>query len=207
MTRNILSRSGIGLAGVVACLTVAPGIAQATNTRTTTGVDTSACSATPAVAQPFLSFGDSNWYTLVPGQLPNSFSGAGWTLTGGASVVTTTISGGASGTVLNLPSGSQAVSPTICVNNEYPIARTMVRNVTGNEGVNFSVSYETAKTWTKPQNAGNAKGNGTAWTLSNKINTHATNSAQWQLVRFTLVPGGTKHDFQIYNFYVDPRMH
>jgi hypothetical protein len=43
--------------------------------------------------------------------------------------------------VLDLPSGSKAVSPTICVTTEFPTARTMVRNVVGAEGVFFYVSY------------------------------------------------------------------
>ena len=53
--------------------------------------------------------------------------------------------------VLDLPSGSKAVSPTICVTSSYPTARTMVRNVIGAEGVFFYVSYAGTKTWATPR--------------------------------------------------------
>jgi hypothetical protein len=79
--------------------------------------DASTCS-TQAFSQPFLSAGDSNWYTLVPGQSSGSFDGAGWTLSAGARVVSTTLADGSTASVLDLPSGSKAVSPTICVTSD-----------------------------------------------------------------------------------------
>src|SRR5689334_253043 len=39
--------------------------------------------------QPFLSAGDQNSYTLMYGQSADTFDGSGWTLSGGASIVTT----------------------------------------------------------------------------------------------------------------------
>src|SRR5947209_7341102 len=59
-------------------------------------VDTSACTP-PVLTQPFLWAKDRNWYTLVPGQTPDSYTGAGWTLTGGARVVSTRLHDGQSG--------------------------------------------------------------------------------------------------------------
>src|SRR6202007_3480262 len=84
-----------------------------------------------ALSQPSLYAKDTNWYTLAPGQTPGSFNGLGWQLSGRASVVSTTAAGGGQTSVLNLPSGSNAVSPLICVNANYPEARTMVRKVAG----------------------------------------------------------------------------
>jgi hypothetical protein len=171
----------------------------------TVSVDTSMCSD-PLLTQPFLSAGDRNWYTLVPGQSPDNFDGGGWTLTGGAKTVTRTLGDGSTGSVLDLPSGSKAVSPTICVTSSYPTARMMVRDVAGSEGVFFDVSYEGTSTWYTPKNTGQVHGAGTAWTLSGSVNLQPFNVAGWQPVRFTLVPGGKTSDFQVYNFYVDPRM-
>ena len=68
-----------------------------------------------ALTQPFLYAGDTNYYTLAPGESANDFPGTGWKLSGGASIKTTTLAAGGSGQVLDLPSGSKAVSPSFCV--------------------------------------------------------------------------------------------
>ena len=94
----------------------------------------------------------------------------------------------------------------MCVDLGYQTARTMVRNVVGAEGVFFYVSYAGTNTWDKPKNTGQVHGTHTAWTLSDPVNVQPSNLPGWQEVRFTFVPGGTRSDFQIYNFYVDPRM-
>lgn len=165
---------------------------------TTSAGGTASCSQ-PALSQPFLSYGDSNQYTLVPGQSQSGFNGNGWTLSGGASVASF---GGRS--VLGLPSGSQAVSPTICTTTEFPTARMMVRNVVGSEGVFFYVSYADTPTWNQPKNTGQVHGTGTAMSLSGQVNLQPPNVSGWQLVRFTLVPGGKNSNFQIADFWVDP---
>jgi hypothetical protein len=206
MKKGLFSRlSGqVGLGGlltaIIACGVSAPAMAATT----TTTVDTSSCSA-PAMSQFLLPFGDSNWYTFMPGEASDSFDGSGWTLSGGASIKTVTLADGRTGTVLDLPSGSKAVSPAICVNNSYPTARTQVRDVVGSQGVFFYVSYAGTSTWSTPKNTGQFHGSGTSWTLSGNINLQPNNTPGWQIVRFTYVPGGTQSDFQLYNFLVDPR--
>src|SRR5438270_149135 len=47
-------------------------------------------------------------------------------------------------------------------------------------------------------------GNKTEWTLSGSLNLQPEGVTGWQVVRLTLIPGGTKSEFQTYNFYVDP---
>ena len=172
----------------------------------TSTVDTSMCNTNPLLTQPFLSAGDHNYYALVPGQTPGNFDGTGWTFSGGAKVLTTVLSDGATGTVLDLPSGSKAVSPTICVTSAYPTARMMVRDLVGSDGVFFYVSYAGTNTWNTPKNTGQVHGTGTAWTLSGSVNLQPYNVTGWQPVRFTLTPGGNSSNFEVYNFYVDPRM-
>ena len=106
--RNITRRAA-GLA--VAFAAMAGGTAHAA-----TPVQTSACSEPSyAFSQPFSSVKDSNWYTLAPGQSVNSFDATGWTLSGGAKLVTTTLADGSTGTVLDLPAGATAVTPPMCV--------------------------------------------------------------------------------------------
>jgi opacity protein-like surface antigen len=162
------------------------------------------CTA-PALTQPFTAWKDSAWYTLAPGQSSHRFDGRGWTLTGGATVRATTLGDGSQSTVLDLPSGSKAVSPAMCVTKAFPRARSMVRNVKGSEGVFFYVSYLGTKTWDTPKNTGQFHGSNTSWTLSGGINLQPLGTTEWQVVRFTFVPGGNTSDFQLYDFYVDPR--
>jgi hypothetical protein len=82
-------------------------------------------------SQPFVPWGDSNAYTLVPGG--NFEHGtAGWLLSGGAAVTSGNESfhvGGASDShSLALPWGSSATTPASCTNIYHPTVRLFVRN-------------------------------------------------------------------------------
>ena len=68
----------------------------------------------------------------------------------------------------------------------------------------LNVSYEGTSTWEKPKNTGQFHGNKTEWTLSGVLNLQPEKVTGWQVVRLTLIPGGTKSDFQPYNLYIDP---
>jgi len=169
-------------------------------------VNTSQC-LEQEFSQPFLYAKDSNYYTLLAGESPDNFEGTGWELSGGAQVVTDELADGATGNVLDLPSGSKAVSPVVCVTSEYPFARGIVRNVKGSEGVFFYVEYEGTSTWGHPKNTGQIHGNHTEWTLVTPVNLQPYNVPGLQPMRITLIPGGKTSDFEVYNLYVDPRMH
>lgn len=99
---------------------------------------------------------------------------------------------------------AQGVSPTTA-GREF-LARAMVRDVSGSEGVHISVACAGTKTADKPKNVGQVHGTQSAWTTSNPFNVHPGNLPGWQLVQFTLSPGGKSSNFQISNFWVDPRM-
>jgi hypothetical protein len=193
------------MCGLFACLLTAFMASPAGAAMVPTTVDTSAC-ADPELSQPFLEANDSNWYTLTQGQSVDMFTADGWTLSGGAGLVDTSLVKGNSGSVLDLPSGSSAVSPVMCVNDTYTSARTMVRNVVGSENVSFAVSYAGTKTWTKPKTTGKLDGDDDDWTLSDPVSLKPVKGDGWQLVQFTFVAGGKTSESQIYNFYVDPRM-
>jgi hypothetical protein len=194
------------LATIVAGVVASPALAAGLDESGLAWGDTSACSA-PPVSQPFLAAKDKNWYALTPGQSAGGFDGAGWTLSEGASIQTGSLADGTTGPVLDLPSGSVAISPPMCVSSEYPTARTMVRNAAGGDGVQVFVGYAGTKTEAQPQGSGQVHGSKTAWTTSPAFGIHPGNKPGWQLVRFTLVGGGRTSDFQVYDFYVDPRMH
>jgi hypothetical protein len=163
----------------------------------------SQCKESP-LSQPYLADGDSNYYMLVPGETPNNFTGAGWKLSGGASMKKTTIGDGKAGSVLDLPSRASAVSPNFCVTQAYPTARPMVRDVAGSEGVSFAVSYAGTNTWATPKNTGQVHGNGAEWTAVTPVNMQPAAVVGWQVVHLTLVGGGNTSEFQLYNLYIDP---
>ena len=196
-SRNALRSASLGLLSLF--VVAIPAEAATTN------LDTSQCSGAEYF-QPFLYAGDSNWYTQLPGDTYDSFSGAGWQLSGGAKVLSTTLADGKAGPVLDLPSGSKAVSPVICVTSEYPTARGIVRNVKGAEGIFFYVEYEGTNTWGKPKNTGQIHGNGTAWTLVTPVNLQPEKTPGLQPMRITLISGGSTSDFEVYNLFADPRM-
>jgi hypothetical protein len=207
MTQCLFNRRSIGFSGIlavlVASLVASPALAKPKRV-TQSSVDTSMCSS-PQLSHPFLSSNDTNWYTLAPGETADNFDGGGWTLSGGAQIITTQLADGQTGSVLDLPSGSKAVSPSICVASDYPTARTMLQNGPG-ANIAFAVSYAGTPSWDKPAPAGGIKGSGTNWSISSPFQVHPGNLPGWQLVRFTLASNGKGSDAKIYNFYIDPRM-
>jgi hypothetical protein len=112
------------IASVIA-LAVLPGAsAQATV------VSTSACDDS-ALSHPFRHWGDTSPYKLAPG---GDFErgAAGWTLGGGARIVSGSepyaVSGSAGSHSLYLPAGASAQSPYTCVNAAYPTFRLFAKN-------------------------------------------------------------------------------
>jgi hypothetical protein len=159
----------------------------------------------PAAAQEFLPWGDTHWYAPIPGMSAASFTGGGWTLSGGARIVQTQLQNGATGTVLDLPSGAKAVGPIVCVTSAYPTARAWVRDVKGSEGVAFDVSYEGTSTWTTPKNTGGISAKGTSWGLPAPVNLQPYNVTGWQPMKITLIAKGTTSEFQVNDLELDPR--
>lgn len=206
MTKDLFKRRSISLSGtlavVIAGLAAGPALAK----QTTAAVDTSMCSI-PQVSQPFLSASDGNWYMLPAGETAGNFDGSGWTLTGGAQIITTQLADGQTRQVLDLPAGAQAVSPNVCVSSDYPTARTMMQSDAAAE-IDYAVSYAGTKSWDqKPKPIGQITAAGTGWSLSDPFAVNPGARLGWQLVRFTFESNGRKGSgAQIYNFFVDPRM-
>jgi hypothetical protein len=170
--------------------------------------NTKSCSY-PSLTQPFISSGDSSLYMLAPGQVVDSFSGSGWSLSGGAKVKAATLESGRAGSVLDLPSGARAVSPPICVDEGFQTARMMARSVKGAGSVHVSATYEGIALLGIPlslaRDSGSVRG-GSAWAPSDPVNVRPDSRSGWQVVRFTFVAQGFGSESQIYNYYVDPRM-
>jgi len=189
-----VTRRAFGLAVLIA--TVASGPAHAATTPSA-----SSCSdPNYTLTQPFSSSKDTNWYMLATGQTAGSFNGTGWTLTGGARIVTSTLADGTIGTVLDLPAGAKAVSPLICVDSDYPIARLYLRDVSGPPSVSMFVAYAGGS-----PSPTNGLAGGSSWGVSPPIQLHPGNLSGWQEAQYTFEGGAKGTEAQLYDFYIDPR--
>lgn len=158
--------------------------------------------------QPFQAYGDENSYTLVPG---SQFNGPeeGWTLSGGAKIVTVTRPDGTSGGVLQLPRGSEAVSPPMCVTLMYPTARVWAAAVAETRGsVKTQVVYSTAKGTAVARTVAKLQPEA-AWSPSETFEVRPELGGQAEgarPVRFVFGAKSDKEPFELYDLYVDPRM-
>jgi hypothetical protein len=199
MSVATIARRALGLCIVVAgLLTAGPaGAAAATSSPT--------CNA-PALTQAYSWALDSNWYAALPGVAWDTFSSGGWTLSGGAKVVTTTLADGVKAPLLVLPSGATAVSTQMCVSNSYPTFRGEIRDVKGTSGVKVSIAYSGTKGWGSAASFGTLAGSGTAWTIPSVLSIKPSIVEGWQYGRFTFAAQGTNSEYQLSNLYADPRM-
>lgn len=172
-------------------------------------VSTAACNEA-SLSQPFLRWGDSSSYELMPG---GDFEGslAGWSLSGGAQRVAGSEPYGATGAVgsysLELPAGASAQSPFTCVNAAYPSFRFFARNGSLLASVLVQVVYETplgavALPLGAVALSGTWKPTLPMLTGSVVLGALSDGTAQAAL-RFTALAGSS----QIDDVFVDPRMH
>ena len=165
-----------------------------------------------AFSQAFAPFGDSHSYTLVPnGGLERGATG--WHLDGSARVVSGNEPWKVSGNghySLDLPSGSSAVTPSLCVGLEHPTVRFFARRTRGGLlnlstlAVSAVVHLNGGGTLDVP--VGVVLGDGT-WKptpaylyLGNVLSVLASDSTPMSF-RFTPLLGG---EWQIDDVYVDP---
>lgn len=203
-------RTILGLGALIAAVAVLPvSVASAAPAQAPAPAATSASSSAAAstsrcpevaLTQPFA--GDSNWYTLAPGESADDFAGTGWTLTGGARIVSTTLKDGATGDVLDLPAGATATSPAMCVDSDYPTVRMVTRTL--GRAPDNSTSFYTVPVATGRPAGGMPVLGTTAWATSPPDNVSAGGSSEQ--VQFKYVAGSKAADLQVYDFYVDPRM-
>lgn len=158
-------------------------------------------------SQPFEALKDANYYTLVEG---SEFGGPeeGWQLNNGAQIVEGTRPDGSTGGVLDLPSGSYAVSPPVCVTLQYPTARGYVEAVQGGGGITVGVYYGGTKPAGQAVGQLNAK-QGNGWELSSSFNVKPQLGGKEEgvrEVRFVYANTTKSSDFHASGLYVDPRM-
>lgn len=201
----IRGRLGLGAAVAVFFASV-PGVAIAGPPPGGGTTSTPTCNA-PALAQVYSWAQDANWYAAIPGENWDAMSSSGWTLSGGAKIVSTTLADGVKGGVLDMPSGSKAISPQMCISNSYPFGRTEMKNIKGSAGVAISVSYLGAKGWGNSVPSGSQSGTSTVWSLPSAFTIPPSSVSGWQYAKFTITAQGSSSEYQLSNLYIDPRQH
>jgi hypothetical protein len=172
-------------------------------------ISTATCNEA-TLSQPFLRWGDTSLYELVPG---GDFEGslAGWTLDGGAQRVAGSEPYGVTGAMgaysLALPQGASAQSPFTCVDAAYPTFRFFARNDGLLGTVVVQVVYKTALgTVSLPLGAVvlSREWEPTLPMLTGSLVTGVLSGGTAEVaLRFTALTGSSHID----DVFVDPRMH
>ncbi|HEX5989951.1 MAG TPA: hypothetical protein VFY75_07055 [Solirubrobacterales bacterium] len=161
--------------------------------------------------QVFKPWGDNHSYVLAP---DGGFEagGAGWSLSGGAATVAGNesffLNDAGDSRSLDLPDGSSALSPSICMSLDTPIFRLFARN-TGNPsaGLKVEATYKllglvrtkTVSTVTAGPSWAPSQQMSTVLTLSTIVGTLIPSAIQ---IRIT--PVGSGGDWQVDDLYIDP---
>ena len=200
MKNRLFSYRALGLAATLGALLMAPPAASAAYSYSG---DTTFCEA-GQFSQPFQSLKDTNWYTRAAGTGAAGFEPGSWQLTGNARLLPVTVEG-RTVTVLDLPGGSKAYSPRMCVTRDYPRARAVMRNAVGGGGISFRVAYEGTPTWETPKNTGQIHGEASEWTAAGAVNLQPYGTQEWQPMRIVLEAPAGKVDYQVAQLWIDPR--
>lgn len=203
----LLRRGGLALTTTFALAALALGSIFAGSAQAAL-VSATACNEA-TLTQPFLKWGDTNSYELVPG---GDFEGSlsGWTLGGGAQQVAGSEPYGVTGSVgsqsLALPAGASAQSPFTCVNAAYPTFRFFARDNGLLSTILVQVVYKTALgDVALPLGvvALNGEWEPTLPMLTGSVVTGAlSNGTAEAALRFTALTGSSRID----DVFVDPRM-
>ena len=193
MKQHLLRRGALGVASVLAAVAAGP-------VQTATAATHAAQCPEPFLSHPFA--GDSRWYTLAPGETAGDFYGAGWVLTGGARIVTATVAGNTA-SVLDLPAGSTATSPAMCVDQTYPLARMNTRTL--GKAPDNSTKFYTVPAGGSAVSGGMPVLGTTSWATSPPDNVGSSAGGAEQ-VQFKFVAGKNAADLQVSNLYIDPMM-
>ncbi len=178
----------------------------------------------PLIENPFTQFGDYLDYVLGP---DGKFSdgGAGWQLAGGAKVIQSD-----KGQSLQLPKGASAISPSMCLDLNFPHFRMyhkvvkpkygLLGNVIGlvlgdadDAEIKVDVVYHEIAhpVWTEMKKFDGKQGvsAGSGWRLSDKIDLKpelggSEPGARQAALRFTVVDADRNESFLLDDVYVDP---
>jgi hypothetical protein len=164
-----------------------------------------ACSY-PDAAQVFSPWKDKAYYQLAPeGSLEAGASG--WTLEGGAALVTDQDhrfpEGEMEETAVALPFGASATSPPVCVDETTPSFRFMSRNV-GDKGgkLRVTITYENTKKVTKAKNS-DVHSDEDEWEPTPSLKLETGDEGE-RVARITFTAKDPKSEYLVDDVYVDP---
>jgi hypothetical protein len=165
-----------------------------------------ACSY-PDAEQVFTPYKDKAYYQLAP---DGGFAsgGSGWTLEGGASLVTEPGVRGHGGaqeeTAVSLPFGATVTSPPFCVDETTPNFRFMMRN-TGDKGgkLRVTVSYENTRKVVKAKNSDVHSDDLEEWVPTPSLKLE-TGDEEERVARITFTAKDPKSAYLVDDVYVDP---
>ncbi len=156
-------------------------------------------------SQPFSPWGDFNFYELAPNGTLESTNG--WTLTGGAKLVSGSepfaVTGRLGRYSLSIPAGATATSPAMCIDDARPTFRFFARAAQGSAA---SLRAEAIVERPSQYAALGSVSGSTAWApvapMSTGANTLLLDSKGTVAVRLRFTATG---DWQIDDLFVDPR--
>jgi hypothetical protein len=197
----------LSLASTLAGLTLA-GLASGLPVASAQAASTATCPSS-TLSQPFLKWGDSNYYSLVAG---GDFEGSpGWNLSGGAQRVAGgepyAVTGALGGSSLALPVGASAQSPFACVGSNERTFRLFARSEGTGATMLATVVYQTP--------FGNVSvpvgivALNSSWQPTPSLHTGAalataiSNGTAQLALRFTSLKGALRID----DVFIDPRRH
>jgi hypothetical protein len=170
------------------------------------------CDADHDVSRPFSAWNDFNDYALAPGGDFESRA-SGWTLRGAAAVAAGNqpfdIGTGGSAS-LRVANGATVTSPAMCIDVRYPHFRVFARNNGSAKGtLKAEVLFFNLQGLVRSTASGTVSSRTGEWFPSDSLkigvdfDDSLSNGAAYVAFRFT---AGTGADWQIDDFYVDPRM-
>jgi hypothetical protein len=170
------------------------------------------CNSDHDVSRPFAAWNDFNDYALAPGGDFESRA-SGWTLRGNAAVTggNQPFDIGTGGRAsLRLVDGASVTSPAMCIDDRYPHFRLFARNNGSAKGtVKAEVLFLNLRGLVRATASGTISARTGEWFPSDSLKVGVafddslSNGAAFVAFRFT---AGTRADWQIDDFYVDPRM-
>ena len=181
-----------------------------TDMAVTTSVDTSSCTD-PALSQPFLAWGDSNWYALAPGEAADDFDGTGWALTGGAQIAHHDARGRRHRRGPRSPARLAGDRPDDLPDvrvpdgaDDGPQRLRLERRQRRLLGVLRRDEHGGCAAPDRHVQDHRQPGRDRRLELSDPANLDPSSAPGWQLMQITLTANGPK-EFQVYNLYNDPR--
>jgi hypothetical protein len=164
------------------------------------------CPGQPAAV--FAPWHDNSLYLLAPdGGL--EAGGAGWSLTGGASVVPGgdpfALGGRLGARALSLPSGSSATSPAACISKGMPTFRLTARNA-GAASSRLRVTVVYGPGAKKASKIAGDLTAGSAWAPVKQLSLSLGQVGDATSLSFRFTPLDSTGSWQVDSLYIDPRL-